>query len=91
MLSEFNRALPLVTAPPAEFSKENGVAWAFSPDRLELSSKPFHLSNCSDSPCVSESGSDVFSKREVEAANKDLFDSERDPTAKAGKRKKTEL
>ncbi|KAL5065930.1 hypothetical protein RYX36_027667 [Vicia faba] len=121
MLSEFNGALPLVTVPPVEFSKENGVVWACSPDRLKLSSKPFHLSNCSDSPCVSESGSDVFSKREViqkprqqlkrrddmileiqgqmaelqnslnaqlglsshlqlqvEAANKDLFDSERE-------------
>lgn len=65
MLSEFNGALPLVTVPPAEFSKENGVVWACSPDRLELPSKPFHLSNCSDSPCVSESGSDIFSKREV--------------------------
>ncbi|GAU27584.1 hypothetical protein TSUD_271250 [Trifolium subterraneum] len=65
MLSEFNGALPLVTVPPAEFSKENGVVWASSPDRLELPSKPFHLSNCSDSPCVSESGSDIFSKREV--------------------------
>ncbi|XP_058757489.1 uncharacterized protein LOC131630762 [Vicia villosa] len=65
MLSEFNGALPLVTVPPAEFSKENSVVWACSPDRLELPSKPFHLSNCSDSPCVSESGSDIFSKREV--------------------------
>ncbi|WJX49754.1 hypothetical protein P8452_36150 [Trifolium repens] len=65
MLSEFNGALPLVTVPPAEFSKENGGGWSCSPDRLELPSKPFHLSNCSDSPCVSESGSDIFSKREV--------------------------
>lgn len=64
MLSEFDGALPLVTVPPAEFSKEN-VVWACSPDRLELPSKPFHHSNCSDSPCVSESGSDIFSKREV--------------------------
>lgn len=64
MLSEFNGALPLVTVPPAEFSKEN-VVWASSPDRLELPSRPFHHSNCSDSPCVSESGSDIFSKREV--------------------------
>ncbi|XP_057456878.1 uncharacterized protein LOC130747846 [Lotus japonicus] len=63
-LSEFDGALPLVTVPAAEFSKEN-VVWACSPDRLELPSKPFHHSNCSDSPCVSESGSDIFSKREV--------------------------
>ncbi|XP_061353288.1 uncharacterized protein LOC133298061 isoform X1 [Gastrolobium bilobum] len=65
MLSEFDGALPLVTVPAAEYSKENGVVWACSPDRLELPSKPFHHSNCSDSPCVSESGSDIFSKREV--------------------------
>ncbi|KAG5007946.1 hypothetical protein JHK85_026488 [Glycine max] len=66
MLNEFDGALPLVTVPAvAEFSKENGVVWACSPDRLELPSKPFHHSNCSDSPCVSESGSDIFSKREV--------------------------
>ncbi|KAG4966793.1 hypothetical protein AAZX31_12G013600 [Glycine max] len=65
MHNEFDGALPLVTVPAAaEFSKENGV-WACSPDRLELPSKPFHHSNCSDSPCVSESGSDIFSKREV--------------------------
>lgn len=64
MLSESDSVLPLVTVPTAEFSKENGVIWACSPDRLELPSKPYH-SNCSDSPCVSESGSDIFSKREV--------------------------
>ncbi|RDX89593.1 hypothetical protein CR513_28667 [Mucuna pruriens] len=66
MLNEFDGALPLVTVPTAaEFSKEN-VVWACSPDHhLELPSKPFHHSNCSDSPCVSESGSDIFSKREV--------------------------
>ncbi|CAJ1934123.1 unnamed protein product [Sphenostylis stenocarpa] len=69
MLNEFGGALPLVTVPAAaaaEFSKENGVVWACSPEHhLELPSKPFHHSNCSDSPCVSESGSDIFSKREV--------------------------
>ncbi|XP_020214992.1 uncharacterized protein LOC109798953 [Cajanus cajan] len=67
MLNEYDGALPLVTVPAAaaEFSKENGVVWACSPDHLELPSKPFHHSNCSDSPCVSESGSDIFSKREV--------------------------
>ncbi|KAI4295244.1 hypothetical protein L6164_035310 [Bauhinia variegata] len=65
MLSESDGALPLVTVSSTEFSKENGVIWALSPDRLELPSKPFHHSNCSDSPCVSESGSDIFSKREV--------------------------
>ncbi|KAK7270090.1 hypothetical protein RIF29_22991 [Crotalaria pallida] len=63
-MSESDGGLPLVTVPPTEFNKENGVIWACSPDRLELPSKPYH-SNCSDSPCVSESGSDIFSKREV--------------------------
>ena len=65
MLSGSDVGLPLVTVPAAEFSKENGVMWVSSPDRLELPPKPFHNSNGSDSPCVSESGSDIFSKREV--------------------------
>ncbi|KAG2708797.1 hypothetical protein I3843_05G190400 [Carya illinoinensis] len=65
MLSESDGALPLVTVPTSEFNKENGVIWSSSPDRLETPPKPFHHSNCSDSPCVSESGSDIFSKREV--------------------------
>ncbi|EOY10211.1 Intracellular protein transport protein USO1 isoform 3 [Theobroma cacao] len=65
MLPESEVALPLVTVPTSEFNKDNGVMWASSPDRLELPPKPFHHSNCSDSPCVSESGSDIFSKREV--------------------------
>ncbi|CAK9162537.1 unnamed protein product [Ilex paraguariensis] len=65
LVTEPEMALPLVTVPAPEFGKENGVIWATSPDRLELPQKPFHHSNCSDSPCVSESGSDIFSKREV--------------------------
>lgn len=65
MMSEPEMALPLVTVPTSEFNKENGVMWSSSPDRLELPQKPFHQSNSSDSPCVSESGSDIFSKREV--------------------------
>ncbi|KAF5442590.1 hypothetical protein F2P56_035231 [Juglans regia] len=65
MLSESDGALPLVTLPTPEFNKDNGVIWSSSPDRLEMPPKPFHHSNCSDSPCVSESGSDIFSKREV--------------------------
>ncbi|KAF5739027.1 Intracellular protein transport protein USO1 isoform 3 [Tripterygium wilfordii] len=65
VLSESDVALPLVTVPSTEYPKENGVIWASSPDRLELPPKPFHHSNCSDSPCVSESGSDILSKREV--------------------------
>ncbi|CAK9309367.1 unnamed protein product [Citrullus colocynthis] len=58
-------ALPLVMVPASEFNKENGIIWASSPDQLELPAKQFHHSNCSDSPCVSDSGSDIFSKREV--------------------------
>ncbi|XP_015577730.2 uncharacterized protein LOC8284309 isoform X3 [Ricinus communis] len=54
-----------ISVPGPEFTKENGIMWVSSPDRLELPPKPFHHSNCSDSPCVSESGSDIFSKREV--------------------------
>lgn len=58
-------SLPLVKVPVPEFNKENGVMWAASPDRLELPQRPFHKSNSSDSPCVSEAGSDLFSNREV--------------------------
>uniref|UniRef100_A0A5B6Z8G2 Uncharacterized protein n=1 Tax=Davidia involucrata TaxID=16924 RepID=A0A5B6Z8G2_DAVIN len=65
LLTESDMALPLVTVPAPEFNKENGVLWASSPDRLELPQKPFHHSNSSDSPSVSESGSDIFTKREV--------------------------
>ncbi|XP_042060857.1 uncharacterized protein LOC121805135 isoform X1 [Salvia splendens] len=65
MMSEPEMALPLVTVPTSDFNKENGVMWSSSPDRLELPQKPFHQSNSSESPCVSESGSDIFSKREV--------------------------
>ncbi|KAA0057382.1 hypothetical protein IC582_010133 [Cucumis melo] len=57
--------LPLVLVPASEFNKENGIIWESSPDRLELPAKQFQHSNCSDSPCVSDSGSDIFSKREV--------------------------
>ncbi|KAI3883044.1 hypothetical protein MKX03_003469 [Papaver bracteatum] len=64
MMKETTMPLPLVTIPP-EPNRENGVMWSTSPDRLELPRKPFHHSNSSDSPCVSESGSDIFTKREV--------------------------
>ncbi|KAM1781198.1 hypothetical protein ACFX11_042441 [Malus domestica] len=61
MLTESYGALPLVMVPAPEFNKDNGIVWASSPDRLELPPKSFlHYSNCSDSPCVSESGSDIF-------------------------------
>lgn len=39
--------------------------WSSSPDRLEDPRKPFQYSNCSGSPSISESGSDIYSKREV--------------------------
>ncbi|XP_052189481.1 uncharacterized protein LOC127799468 isoform X2 [Diospyros lotus] len=65
LLAEREMALSLVTVPATEFNKENGITWSSSADRLELPQKPFHHSNSSDSPCVSESGSDFFSKREV--------------------------
>ncbi|CAM8933340.1 unnamed protein product [Rhodiola kirilowii] len=65
MATESEGALPLVTVPAPDYAKQNGVMWASSPDRLELPPKPFQNSNSSFSPSVSESGSDVFSKREV--------------------------
>ncbi|XP_043689121.1 uncharacterized protein LOC122640068 isoform X2 [Telopea speciosissima] len=64
-LKEADLSLPLVTITAPESNRENGVIWAPSPDRLEPPPKPFHHSNCSDSPCGSESGSDIFGKREV--------------------------
>ncbi|KAL5715274.1 hypothetical protein ACHQM5_017113 [Ranunculus cassubicifolius] len=62
-LKEADPTLSLVAIAAAPDS--NGVMWSSSPDRLEHPRKPFHHSNSSDSPCVSESGSDIFSKREV--------------------------
>ncbi|KAL5212437.1 hypothetical protein ABZP36_023284 [Zizania latifolia] len=59
-------SLPLVKIRGPESSKENnGVMWISSPDRLEDPRKPFQYSNSSGSPCVSESGSDIYGKREV--------------------------
>ncbi|KAF0926714.1 hypothetical protein E2562_027149 [Oryza meyeriana var. granulata] len=59
-------SLLLVKIPGPESSKENsGVMWTSSPDRLEDPRKPFQYSNSSGSPCVSESGSDIYNKREV--------------------------
>ncbi|XP_042506020.1 uncharacterized protein LOC122082484 [Macadamia integrifolia] len=65
ILKEADPSLPLVTITAPESNRENGVIWASSPDRLEPPPKPFQHSNCSDSPCGSESGSDIFGKREV--------------------------
>ncbi|KMS97407.1 hypothetical protein BVRB_6g155450 [Beta vulgaris subsp. vulgaris] len=61
MLTEPEVSLPLVTVPAPEY----GMVWVSSPERVEPPSKPFHQSSNSDSPCVSESGSDIFSKRDV--------------------------
>ncbi|GMH28188.1 hypothetical protein Nepgr_030031 [Nepenthes gracilis] len=63
--AEPNMALPLVAVSVPEYNRENSMFWASSPEHLEQPAKPFHRSNCSSSPCVSESGSDTFSKREV--------------------------
>lgn len=64
-LTEPEMTLPLVRVSAPEFSKENGIMWTASPDRLELPQKPFNKSNSSDSPCISEAGSDLFNNREV--------------------------
>lgn len=61
ILTEPEVSLPLVTVPPPEFS----MVWVSSPERGDPPPKPFHQSSNSDSPCVSESGSDMFSKRDV--------------------------
>jgi predicted nucleic acid-binding Zn-ribbon protein len=59
-------SLPLVKIPGPESSKENNsVMWISSPDRLEDPRRPIQYSNSSGSPCFSESGSDIYSKREV--------------------------
>ncbi|KAL8537311.1 hypothetical protein ACS0TY_012459 [Phlomoides rotata] len=65
IVTEPETVLPLATVPHSEFNKENSMMWSSSPDRLELAHKPFRHSNSSGSPCISESGSDIFNKREV--------------------------
>ncbi|XP_038973540.1 uncharacterized protein LOC103696519 isoform X2 [Phoenix dactylifera] len=55
MLKEADLSLSLVKSP----------IWTSSTERIELPQKPFHLPNSSDSPCISESGSDIYTKREV--------------------------
>lgn len=66
MSKDGDRRLPLVKISTAESNKDNnGVMWASTLDPLELPRKPFHHSNSSDSPCFSESGSDIYCKREV--------------------------
>jgi peptidoglycan hydrolase CwlO-like protein len=75
MLSDPPPTLPLIKLQSGvlssnvvgiENSVENGgVMWTTSPDRLEPPRKPHQYSNSSGSPCFSESGSDIYSKREV--------------------------
>ncbi|KAL0912970.1 hypothetical protein M5K25_016394 [Dendrobium thyrsiflorum] len=61
-----NDTLQLVNVSSSQPSKENnGVVWESVPDLLELPTKPFNHSNSLESPCLSESGSDIYSKREV--------------------------
>ncbi|KAL5979575.1 hypothetical protein ACLOJK_019481 [Asimina triloba] len=58
--------LPLVTVTVPESTKQqNGIIWGSALDYHELPHKPSHYSNSSDSPCMSESGSDILNKREV--------------------------
>ncbi|CAL9064877.1 unnamed protein product [Musa banksii] len=65
IVMEADLSLPLVKIPATETNKVvEDIMRASSLDRLELPWKPFHHSNCSDS-CISESGSDVYSKREL--------------------------
>ncbi|PKA64131.1 hypothetical protein AXF42_Ash005143 [Apostasia shenzhenica] len=58
-------SLPLVKIPSTHSSIDDGGMWASVPDLLELPPKPFNHPNSLDSPCISESGSDIYSKREV--------------------------
>ncbi|XP_020587903.1 uncharacterized protein LOC110029797 isoform X2 [Phalaenopsis equestris] len=64
---ESELSLPLVRISAAELNKDsNGnTMWASSPEVLELPYKPFNHSTGSDSPSISESGSDIHTKREV--------------------------
>ncbi|KAH0451628.1 hypothetical protein IEQ34_018927 [Dendrobium chrysotoxum] len=64
---ESELSLPLVKISAAELNKDSngGTLWASSPELLELPHKPFHHSTGSDSPSISESGSDIYTKREV--------------------------
>ncbi|KAF3795094.1 hypothetical protein EJ110_NYTH05977 [Nymphaea thermarum] len=60
--------LTVITNVPAETSDSERLTaaiWPVSPERLENPRRSFHQSNGSDSPCASESGSDLLSKREV--------------------------
>ncbi|XP_078148129.1 uncharacterized protein LOC144543663 isoform X2 [Carex rostrata] len=66
MSQEAEGSLPLVRIQRAEESDKEvnqGVMWSTSPDQLGLPHRPFHPSISSES--LSESGSDIYVKREV--------------------------
>ncbi|KAJ3689483.1 hypothetical protein LUZ61_018647 [Rhynchospora tenuis] len=66
MSREVERSLPLVKIQPAEKSNmevNQGIMWSNSPDQLGLPHRSFHPSVSSES--LSESGSDIYVKREV--------------------------
>ncbi|CAO2830104.1 unnamed protein product [Amaranthus hypochondriacus] len=60
-LTDQEVSLPLVTVPTSEY----GAVWVSSPERGDPPLKSFHQSSTLDSPCVSESSSEIYSKREV--------------------------
>ncbi|KAJ4784954.1 intracellular protein transporter [Rhynchospora pubera] len=65
-ISQVERSLPLVKIQPAEKSNmeaNQGIMWSTSPDQLGLPHRSFHPSVSSES--LSESGSDIYVKREV--------------------------
>lgn len=60
-------SLPLVVVPSSDSRKENGgtfMSTSSSPEGYELPPRPIN-SNGTDSPCISECSSDIFTKREV--------------------------
>ncbi|PKA60797.1 hypothetical protein AXF42_Ash006431 [Apostasia shenzhenica] len=63
---ESDLSLPLVKVnTEANTDQNGGRMWAPSPELLELPQKPFNHSAGSDSPSLSESGSDIYTKREA--------------------------
>lgn len=67
MCKDCDNSLPMVKVPSTAHSSINngGATQASLLDRLELPLNPFNHPNSLDSPCISESGSDIYSKREV--------------------------
>lgn len=66
MCMDGDNSLPMVKVPSAHSSIDNGGAMQASLlDHLELPLNPFNHPNSLDSSCISESGSDIYSKRDV--------------------------